>query len=148
MKLCRKGAKCCEIFLYCNEFKKFIARGNMIDLSVGIIVGGAFNRVVQSIVEDIMMPIIGFIMGNGTNFSNYFFPLGSGITSSMISEARKQGAVLAYGSFISVLVNFLIIAIVVFVLIKFVNNLIKKPDDSKTPADVQLLTEIRDLLKK
>ncbi|WP_408612116.1 large conductance mechanosensitive channel protein MscL [Candidatus Liberibacter brunswickensis] len=132
-----------------KEFKKFIARGNMIDLSVGIIVGGAFNRVVQSIVEDLMMPIIGFVMGSGTDFSNYFFPLSSAIKSPLIDEARKQGAVLAYGSFISVIINFFILAIVVFIVIKFVNNIVKKKDaDNVVLPEVLLLTEIRDLLKK
>ncbi|ACT57170.1 large conductance mechanosensitive channel protein MscL [Candidatus Liberibacter asiaticus] len=132
-----------------NEFKKFIARGNVIDLSVGIIIGGAFNRVVQSIVEDIMMPLVGCVMGNGTDFSNYFLPLSSEIKSSLISEARKQGAVFAYGSFASVLVNFFILAGVVFVLIQFMNKLVKQTENVKNPpAEVQLLTEIRDLLQK
>lgn len=134
--------------LIVSEFKKFIARGNVIDLSVGIIIGGSFNRVVQSLVEDIMMPLVGFIMGGGTDFSHYFLPLSSAIQSPLIAEARKQGAVFAYGSFISVVVNFLILAVVVFVIIQFFNKLVKQEESTKSLDEVKLLTEIRDLLKK
>ncbi|ADR51863.1 large conductance mechanosensitive channel protein [Candidatus Liberibacter solanacearum CLso-ZC1] len=134
--------------LMVSEFKKFIARGNVIDLSVGVIIGGSFNRVVQSLVEDIMMPLVGCIMGGGTDFSHYFFPLSSAIKSPLIAEARKQGAVFAYGSFISVVVNFLILAVVVFVLIQFFNKLVRQEGSTKSLTEVKLLTEIRDLLKK
>ncbi|MBL0848843.1 MAG: large conductance mechanosensitive channel protein MscL [Candidatus Liberibacter ctenarytainae] len=134
---------------FINSFKKFIARGNVIDLSVGIIIGGAFSRVVQSLVEDIIMPLVGFVIGNGADFSDYFFPLSSDVKSTLISEARKQGAVFAYGSFISVIVNFLILAFVVFILIQFVNKLAHHKEEAEAVkvSEVSILTEIRDLLK-
>ncbi|MBY7649180.1 MAG: large conductance mechanosensitive channel protein MscL [Candidatus Liberibacter europaeus] len=129
-----------------SDFKQFIARGNVIDLSVGIIMGNAFGRIVQSLVEDIIMPLVVLVMGGGADFSGYFLPLSSNINTSVISEARKQGAVFAYGNFISVFVNFFILASVVFFLIKFVSTLTNKKFSSKS-SEVQLLTEIRDLLK-
>ena len=137
-----------------NEFKAFIARGNVMDLAVGIIIGGAFTTIVNSIVNDIIMPIVGLIVG-GIDFTNYFLPLSSNVTALTLEEARKQGAVFAYGSFITAVINFLILAWIIFLMVKAVNRLRvsenKKPvDDSPAPppADVQLLTEIRDLLKK
>lgn len=137
-----------------NEFKAFIARGNVMDLAVGIIIGGAFTTIVNSIVNDIIMPIVGLIIG-GIDFTNYFLPLSSNVTALTLEEARKQGAVFAYGSFITAVINFLILAWIIFLMVKGVNRLRvaenKKPvDDSPAPppADVLLLTEIRDLLKK
>ncbi|EMS36336.1 large conductance mechanosensitive channel protein MscL [Candidatus Liberibacter americanus] len=130
-----------------TEFKKFVARGNVIDLSVGIIIGSSFGRVVQSIVEDIVMPLVSLIMGGGADFSNYFLPLSSDIKSSVISEARKQGAVFAYGNFITVVVNFFILAAVIFIMIQFVNKLTNKKDVSKE-TELQVLSDIRSLLRK
>ncbi len=137
-----------------NEFKAFIARGNVMDLAVGVIIGGAFGLIVNSLVNDIIMPIIGAITG-GLDFSNYFLPLSSAVTATSLAAAREQGAVFAYGSFLTVVINFLIIAWIIFLLVKAVNRMRATLEKQKAeepapppPADVQLLTEIRDLLKK
>lgn len=138
-----------------NEFKAFIARGNVMDLAVGVIIGGAFGGIVKSLVDDIIMPIVGAIFG-GFDFSNYFIGLASTVNAPTLTAARAQGAVLAYGSFITVLINFLILAWIIFLMVKGVNALrtqVERKDDkvaaaAPPPADVQLLTEIRDLLAK
>lgn len=137
-----------------NEFKSFIARGNVMDLAVGIIIGGAFTTIVNSIVNDIIMPIVGLIIG-GIDFSNYFLPLSDSVTAVTLEEARKQGAVFAYGSFITAVINFLILAWIIFLMVKGVNRMRvsenKKPVEdapAPPPADVLLLTEIRDLLRR
>ncbi|MCT7378591.1 large conductance mechanosensitive channel protein MscL [Chelativorans salis] len=133
-----------------NEFKEFIARGNVMDLAVGVIIGGAFALIVSSLTEDIIMPIVGAIFG-GIDFSNYFIPLTSGITADTLEAAREQGAVFAYGNFITVLINFLILAWIIFLMVRSVNNLRRKQAEAPAapaapPQDIQLLTEIRDLL--
>jgi len=132
-----------------EEFKKFAMRGNVVDLAVGVIIGAAFGAIVNSLVSDIVMPLIGSITG-GLDFSNYFIPLSSKVTASSLAEARKQGAVLAWGNFVTLSINFLIIAWVLFLAIKGINKL-KTPEAPAVPAapskEVQLLTEIRDLLK-
>ncbi len=137
-----------------NEFKQFALRGNVVDLAIGIIIGAAFGRIVDSIVGDIFMPIIGAVTG-GLDFSNYFTPLSGNVTSTALNEAKNQGAVLAWGNFITVAINFAIIAWILFLLVKGMNRL-RRTEDAKTgtaekppeiPADVKLLTEIRDLLK-
>ncbi|MDQ2083737.1 large conductance mechanosensitive channel protein MscL [Xanthobacteraceae bacterium Astr-EGSB] len=132
-----------------EEFKKFAMRGNVVDLAVGVIIGAAFGSIVQSVVGDLFMPIIGAITG-GLDFSNYFLPLSSKVTAASLVEAKKQGAVLAWGSFLTVVLNFLIVAWVLFLVVRFVNRL--KPEEVKAaPAATKqevLLTEIRDLLKK
>jgi large conductance mechanosensitive channel len=134
-----------------NEFKTFIARGNVLDLAVGVIIGAAFGGIVKSLVEDLIMPIIGAITGGGVDFSNYFLPLSSAVTATTLAAAREQGNVIAYGSFITILINFLIVAWIIFLLIKVVNRAIPKKEAPAAPAgpseDVVLLTEIRDLLK-
>ncbi|TXH82589.1 MAG: large conductance mechanosensitive channel protein MscL [Rhizobium sp.] len=138
-----------------NEFKAFIARGNVMDLAVGVIIGGAFGGIVKSLVDDIIMPIVGAIFG-GFDFSNYFIGLASGVNAPTLAAARAQGAVLAYGSFITVLINFLILAWIIFLMVKGVNALQsqvarkeeKVAEAAPPAADVQLLTEIRDLLAK
>jgi large conductance mechanosensitive channel len=137
-----------------GEFRSFIAKGNVVDLAVGIIIGGAFTGIVNSLVNDIVMPIVGALTGGGFDFSNYFLPMSSAVTAPSLAEARKQGAVFAYGSFITVMINFLILAFIIFLMVKAVNRLRameqKKPEPEKAappPADVQLLTEIRDILK-
>jgi large conductance mechanosensitive channel len=136
-----------------EEFKKFVMRGNVVDLAVGIVIGAAFSAIVASLVGDIIMPIVGAITG-GLDFSNYYLPLSSKVTAGVAyAEAKKQGAVLGYGQFITVTINFLIIAFVLFVVIRAMNRL-KRQQDAKTdvpqapeiPADVKLLSEIRDLL--
>jgi large conductance mechanosensitive channel len=132
-----------------DEFKKFAMRGNVVDLAVGVIIGAAFGAIVNSLVNDIIMPIIGSITG-GLDFSNYFVPLSSKVTASSLAEARKEGAVLAWGNFVTLALNFLIIAWVLFFAIKGINRLkAAEPPPAPTapPPEVQLLTEIRDLLK-
>ena len=139
-----------------NEFKAFIAKGNVMDLAVGVIIGGAFGKIVSSLVEDIIMPIVGAIFG-GFDFSNYFLPLSSNVTAATLAAAREQGAVFAYGNFLTVLINFLILAWIIFLMVKVVNKLRLSVEKQKVeepaapaapPADILLLTEIRDLLKK
>jgi large conductance mechanosensitive channel len=138
-----------------KEFQEFVAKGNVMDLAVGVIIGGAFGLIVSSLVEDIVMPIVGAIFG-GFDFSNYFIPLGDGVTANSLEAAREQGAVFAYGNFITVLINFLILAWIIFLMVKGVNNLRRRFEREKEvadvppapPVDVQLLTEIRDLLAR
>jgi large conductance mechanosensitive channel len=132
-----------------EEFKKFALRGNVVDLAVGVIIGVAFGAIIASIVADIIMPIIGAITG-GLDFSNYFVPLSKNVTATAYLDAKKQGAVLGYGQFLTVAINFIIIAFVLFLAIKMINKL-KKQEEAKPapiPADIQLLTEIRDLLAR
>src|SRR6187551_2667188 len=105
-----------------DEFKKFAMRGNVIDLAVGVIIGAAFGAIVSSLVGDIIMPIIGAITG-GLDFSNYFTPLSKSVTASNLADAKKQGAVLAWGNFLTLTLNFIIIAFVIFVAIRFMNRL-------------------------
>lgn len=134
-----------------REFQEFIAKGNVMDLAVGVIIGAAFSKIVDSLVGDIIMPIVGAIFG-GFDFNNYFLPLSSSVTATSLAAAKEQGAVFAYGSFITVLINFLILAWIIFLMVKAVNTLRKRLETKKeeeaaaAPADVQLLTEIRDLL--
>ncbi|PWV99869.1 large conductance mechanosensitive channel [Hoeflea marina] len=135
-----------------NEFKAFISKGNVMDLAVGVIIGGAFGLIVTSLVNDIIMPVVGAIFG-GIDFSNFFIPLAGGVTATTLDAAREQGAVLAYGNFFTVLINFLILAWIIFLMVKGVNSLrtkeVEKPSAPVAPpADIALLTEIRDLLKK
>ncbi|NMG40894.1 large conductance mechanosensitive channel protein MscL [Chelativorans sp. ZYF759] len=138
-----------------KEFQEFIAKGNVIDLAVGIIIGGAFALIVSSLVEDMIMPIVGAIFG-GFDFSNYFIALSPEVTATSLEAAREQGAVFAYGNFITVLINFLILAWIIFLMVKAVNNLRRRlaaeekvaDVPAAPPADVLLLTEIRDLLAR
>lgn len=134
-----------------EEFKKFALRGNVVDLAIGVVIGAAFGAIVASLVADIIMPIIGAVTG-GLDFSNYYAPLSSKVQAGLsYADAKKQGAVLGYGQFITVAFNFAIIAFVLFVVIKAMNNL-KRKEDAKMdvpkapeiPADVKLLAEIRD----
>jgi large conductance mechanosensitive channel len=134
-----------------EEFKKFILRGNVVDLAVGVIIGLAFGAIVASLVGDIIMPVIGAITG-GLDFSNYYTPLSTKVETGLAYEdAKKQGAVLGWGQFLTVALNFLIIAGVLFLAIKGINKLKKEepaaPASEPTP-EAKLLTEIRDLLKK
>jgi large conductance mechanosensitive channel len=131
-----------------EEFKKFALRGNVLDLAVGVIIGVAFNNIVQSLVGDLIMPLIGAVTG-GLDFSNYYLPLSSKVTAATLADAEKQGAVLAWGSFLTVTLNFIIVAWVLFWLMRAVNR-IMVTEPPKAPAitkQEQLLTEIRDLLK-
>jgi large conductance mechanosensitive channel len=134
-----------------EEFKKFALKGNVVDLAVGVIIGAAFGAIVNSMVSDVIMPIIGAVTG-GLDFSNYFIPLSKAVTASNLVDAKKQGAVLAYGSFLTLTLNFLIIAFVLFIVIRLMNRLKAKDDAAavapKPTKDQELLTEIRDLLKQ
>jgi large conductance mechanosensitive channel len=135
-----------------KEFREFALKGNVVDLAVGIVIGAAFSAIVSSLVGDLIMPIIGAAT-HGLDFSNYFVPLAKEVTAPNLADARKQGAVLAYGNFIQVTVNFLIIAFSLFIVIRIINQLrrheaAKPAEPSKPSAEVELLTEIRDLLKK
>jgi large conductance mechanosensitive channel len=130
-----------------EEFKKFAMRGNVVDLAVGVIIGAAFGAIINSLVNDIIMPIIGAVTG-GLDFSNYFIPLSPKVTATALVDAKKQGAVLAWGSFLTIALNFLIIAFVLFLCIKGINRLkAKEPAPAAPSKEVQLLTEIRDALK-
>ena len=131
-----------------SEFKEFAVKGNVIDLAVGVIIGAAFGKIVDSLVNDIIMPLVGRICG-GLDFSDYFIPL-AGQTATTLAEAKKGGAVLAYGSFITVALNFVILAFIIFMMVRQINRLKRKaPDAPGTPAEeVMLLREIRDSLKR
>ncbi|MCJ2026230.1 large conductance mechanosensitive channel protein MscL [Methylobacterium sp. J-067] len=134
-----------------EEFKKFALRGNVVDLAVGVIIGAAFGAIVTSAVRDLFMPAIGAITG-GLDFSNYYLPLSSKVQTGLAyTEAKKQGAVLGYGQFLTVSLNFVIVAFVLFMVIRAMNKLQhaedKKPEAvAEVPADVKLLGEIRDIL--
>jgi large conductance mechanosensitive channel len=132
-----------------NDFKAFALRGNVVDLAVGIIIGAAFGAIVNSLVGDIIMPIIGAISG-GLDFTNYFTPLAQEVTATNLADAKKQGAVLAWGNFLTLSLNFLIVAAALFVVIRAITRLRQSepPPPAKLTLDQQLLTEIRDTLKK
>ena len=135
-----------------KEFREFAMKGNVVDLAVGVIIGAAFGAIVNSLVADVIMPIIGAITG-GLDFSNYFIPLSKAVNAGNLADAKKQGAVLAYGSFMTITLNFLIVAFVMFIIIRMMNTLKRKQEaapaaPAKPTAEVELLTEIRDLLKK
>ena len=135
-----------------NEFKKFAMRGNVVDLAIGVIIGAAFGKIVDSLVNDMIMPIIGRIFG-GLDFSNYFVGLTAASSAAPTYEAaKKAGATLGYGTFLTYAVNFIIIAWVMFMVVRGMNRLIKKEEAAPPPPEapskeVALLTEIRDLLK-
>ena len=131
-----------------SEFKKFVLRGNVVDLAIGVIIGAAFGAIVQSLVGDVIMPLVGAVTG-GLDFSNYFLPLSHQVTAGTLAEAKKQGAVLAWGNFLTIVINFIIIAFVLFIAIRALGRMRAK-EAEKAPAlskQEQLLTEIRDLLK-
>lgn len=135
-----------------TEFREFAMKGNVVDLAVGVIIGAAFGAIVNSLVGDVIMPIIGAVTG-GLDFSNYFTPLSKAVTATNLADAKKQGAVLAWGSFLTLTLNFMIVAFVLFLVIRAINTLKRKEEASpaappKPSAEVELLTEIRDLLKK
>ncbi len=135
-----------------KAFREFAMKGNVVDLAVAVIIGAAFGAIVTSLVNDIIMPLIGRATG-GLDFTNYFVPLAKEVTATNLADAKKQGAVLAYGSFIQLVVNFLIVAFSLFVVIQIMNRLkrheeVKPAEPPKPSAEVVLLTEIRDLMKK
>jgi large conductance mechanosensitive channel len=133
-----------------KEFREFAMKGNVVDLAVGVIIGAAFGAIVNSLVADVIMPIIGAITG-GLDFSNYFTPLSKSVTATNLADAKKQGAVLAWGNFLTLTLNFIIIAVVLFVVIRLINQLKRSEAAAPPPKPTrqeELLTEIRDLLKK
>ena len=135
-----------------KEFRDFAMKGNVVDLAVGVIIGAAFGAIVSSLVADVIMPMIGAITG-GLDFSNYFVGLSKAVTASNLADAKKQGAVLAYGSFLTITLNFVIVAFVLFIVIRLMNQLKRKEAAAPTAPpkptrEEELLTEIRDLLKK
>jgi large conductance mechanosensitive channel len=134
-----------------KEFREFAMKGNVVDLAVGVIIGAAFGGIVASLVGDIIMPVVGAIAG-GLDFSNYFTPLSKAVTANNLADAKKQGAVLAWGNFLTLTLNFIIVAFVLFMVIRLMNRL--KRRDETTPApqkptrQEELLTQIRDLLQR
>ena len=133
-----------------EEFKKFAMRGNVVDLAVGVIIGAAFGAIVSSLVADIIMPVVGAVTG-GLDFSNYFAPLSKSVTASALADAKKQGAVLAWGNFVTIVINFMIIAWVLFLIVRGLNRLIareaeKPAKPAEAPRSEVLLQEIRDIL--
>ena len=136
---------------FMREFREFAVKGNVVDLAVGVIIGGAFGKIVDSLVNDLIMPVVSKLFG-GLDFSNYFIPL-AGQTANTLAEAKKGGAVFAYGSFITVALNFVLLALVIFVMVKQINRLRRETPSAPAappapPEEVVLLREIRDALKK
>jgi large conductance mechanosensitive channel len=130
-----------------KEFREFALRGNVVDLAIGVIIGAAFSGLVQSVVNDIVMPIIGFVTG-GVDFSQMYVQL-RGTPQPTLAQARTAGATIAYGNFITLVINFLIVAWVLFLVVKAINRLKRQPPAPDTvPRQEQLLGEIRDILKR
>lgn len=137
-----------------QEFKEFAMKGNVMDLAVGVIIGGAFGKIVDSVVGDLIMPLIAWIMGGKLDFSGMYFVLGSvppGTAQTLDALKKAQVPVFAYGNFITILVNFLILAFIIFMMVKQINRLKKAEPPAPppaTPEDILLLRDIRDSLKK
>ena len=135
-----------------SEFKEFAVKGSVVDLAVGVIIGGAFGKIVDSLVGDVIMPIVSMIFG-GLDFSNYFVSL-AGQTATTLAEAKKAGAVLAYGSFVTIVLNFVILAFIIFMMVKQLNRMKREAPPPApaapppTPEDVVLLRQIRDALTR
>ena len=134
---------------FISEFKEFAMKGNVMDMAVGVIIGGAFGKIVSSLVDDVLMPVIGKLTG-GVSFVDLFVTLGDGEYSTLAAAKEAGAAVLAYGQFIQNIIDFLIIALCIFLMIKFMNKLMPKKEEPEAPAgptQEELLTDIRDLLK-
>jgi len=134
-----------------SEFKAFVNKGNVLDLAVGVLIGAAFGKIITSFTDDLLMPVIGAITGGGVDFSNKFIALGTAPEGTAMTLAAYKAAgvgVFAYGAFITALINFLILAFVIFMIVRWANKMMKRADDAGTPEDVLLLREIRDNLKK
>jgi large conductance mechanosensitive channel len=134
-----------------QEFKEFALKGNALSLAIGVIIGAAFGKIVDALVNDIIMPILG--IAGKADFTNYFVPLSDKVTATNLEDARKQGGVFAYGDFITVVINFMIVAIALFLVIKGINSLNRKTPEKpaeppKTSDEVLLLTQIRDELAR
>ncbi|RZI80718.1 MAG: large conductance mechanosensitive channel protein MscL [Rubrivivax sp.] len=137
---------------FASEFREFAVKGNVVDLAVGVIIGGAFGKIVDSIVNDLIMPLVGKVVG-GLDFSSYYIGLAGQNPGLPLAEAKKIGAVFAYGNFLTVLLNFVILAFIIFMMIKQINRLKKEAPPAvaapaATPEDIVLLREIRDSLKQ
>ena len=135
-----------------KEFKEFALKGNVLDLAIGVIIGGAFGAIVKSAVDDVLMPVVGAIFG-GLDFNNYFSGLSSNVTAATLDAAKEQGAVLAYGSFITAAINFMLIAFILFMIVRGINNMKRAEEEApaapaEPPKNEVLLEEIRDLLAK
>ena len=130
-----------------QEFKEFAVKGNVMDLAVGVIIGAAFGKIVDSVVGDLIMPIIGKLTG-GLDFTSLYIPLNGQATGLALAEAKKAGAVIAYGNFITIVINFAILAFIIFLMVKQMNKLKSEAPAAAPPEDVVLLREIRDSLKK
>ncbi|MGE5451127.1 MAG: large conductance mechanosensitive channel protein MscL [Acidobacteriota bacterium] len=135
-----------------SEFKEFAVKGNVVDLAVGVIIGGAFGKIVDSVVNDLIMPLVGKVVG-GLDFSNYYIALSGQPAGLPLAEAKKAGAVFAYGNFLTVALNFAILAFIIFLMIKQINRLkneapVAPAAPAATPEDIVLLREIRDSLKQ
>ena len=137
---------------FIKEFKEFALKGNVMDMAVGVIIGGAFGKIVSSLVDDVIMPLVGSMVG-GVDFTNKYIALSDKITAGLpLEKAKELGAVFAYGQFIQNIIDFLIIAICIFLVIKGMNKVMKKKAEEPAPdpepsTEEKLLTEIRDLLK-
>ncbi len=129
-----------------EEFKKFALKGNVVDLAVGVIIGAAFSQIVSSLVEDVVMPVIGFITG-GLDFTNYFVQL-SGPDAATYAAAKEAGATVGYGAFLTAALNFMIVAWILFLAVRGINRMRRKEEEkpAEPPKEEQLLTEIRDIL--
>lgn len=135
---------------FMSEFKEFAVKGNVIDLAVGVIIGAAFGKIVDSIVGDLIMPVVSRLFG-GLDFSNYYIGLAGQASGLPLAEAKKAGAVFAYGNFITVGINFLILALIIFLMVKQINRLKKTappPPPAEAPEDIVLLRQIRDSLQR
>lgn len=134
-----------------GEFREFAMKGNVVDLAVGVIIGGAFGKIVDSLVQDVIMPPISSLFG-GLDFASYYIPLKGQAAGQTLAAAKAQGAVLAYGNFLTVLLNFIILAFIIFQMIRLMNRLRPAAPPAvvvaATPEDIMLLREIRDALKK
>ena len=136
---------------FIKEFKEFAIKGNVMDMAVGVIIGGAFGKIVSSLVDDIIMPLVGKVLGNA-DFTNLYIPLSDKITAGLsLEKARELGSVFAYGQFVQNIIDFLIVALCIFLMIKGMNKLTKKKEEEPAapagPTQEELLAEIRDLLK-
>ena len=134
-----------------SEFKAFVNKGSVLDLAVGVLIGAAFGKIISSFTDDILMPLIGLATGGGVDFSNKFILLGDPAGKAIATLADAKAAnigVFAYGNFITAMINFLILAFVIFMIVRSANKMMKRDDDAGTPEDVLLLREIRDSVKK
>jgi large conductance mechanosensitive channel len=134
-----------------KEFREFAMKGNVVDLAVGVVIGAAFGKIIESMVGDIFMPVVGAVTG-GLDFSNYFTPLSAKVTAASLVDAKRQGAVLAWGNFLTIALNFLVVAWALFLVVKSMNRLARreaeKPVETPLTRQEKILTDIRDELAK